>query len=99
MGNGFSLTENDIKDLVKNRALSDEEMKNASGGQGSEETPPKFRVGDRVRRPAAPGAGIATIIRIEKDQYFTYLGWKYVVVPDNDPGTEGWAYEKMIVLA
>lgn len=99
MGNGFSPTENEIRNMIKNAALSDEEMMKASGGQGEEDTPQKFRVGDRVRRPASPGAGIATIIRIEKDEYFYELGWKYVVEPDNAPGTEGWAYEKMLVLA
>ncbi len=99
MSNGYSLTKEEIKDMIKNVALSDEEMIKASGGQGGGETPPKFRVGDRVRMPAAPAAGIATVIRIEKDEYFTYMGWKYVVAPDNEPGAEGWAYEKMLVLA
>ena len=99
MSNGFSLTEDEIKNLINNTALSDEEMMKASGGHGDEEAPPKFKVGDRVRMPNAPGAGTATVIRIEKDAYFSFVGWKYVVSPDNEPGNEGWAYEKWLVLA
>lgn len=94
-----ALTDEEIMSMAKNTALSDEETMKASGGQGSGETSPKFRVGDRVRRPNAPAAGIATITRIEKDEYFSELGWKYVVEPDNAPGTEGWVYDFLIVLA
>ena len=95
----FAQTKEEILEAVKNVVLSDEDMAKASGGTIGEDTPPKFRVGDRVRNAFAPGAGAATVIRIEKDDYYPYLGWKYVVEPDNAPGTEGCGYDKNLIPA
>ncbi|MBE5824620.1 MAG: hypothetical protein E7308_11190 [Butyrivibrio sp.] len=57
---------NEMKNKVKNRALSDSDMAMATGGNGGSDTTPKYNVGDRVHVSGLEDLGIGEIVSIDE---------------------------------
>ena len=55
---------NEMKNKVKNRALSDSDMANVTGGTGEQDAEPKFNVGDQVHVADLEELGIGEIVAV-----------------------------------